>query len=912
MLTYSVKVKAIPHILIYCISNLFFLNSAQADIDSPANDVAKQTQQNTIPYVLTISGGVSLGAYEAGLNWALVNYFKAEKRRADSRDNSTTTQVTPRLSTVTGASAGSINGLLTAISWCVDDSQINESTVYQGTVTNNLFKEIWVNVGLDGLLPTEAESYQTTDGLLSRSPFDIPLNKIRSIFNEKIFQANCSIPLGVTVTGEAPRTIQISGITVNNQRHFIPVTLKTDAAQQASFYSKPVDENNTNYGNVIYLPPEETVTAVDSLEYKVNLENVIQSVLASSAFPIAFGRVHLDYCNPGQRSDKQATNEENIKHSCPKPYKAESGIFVDGGVFDNVPLGSAMSLAEENVRGSQRRLNYIFMDPDNRRELQNGTSDSSGTNRLPTAVKSPSITYNLLGQIQFLGGAVLTARNYELYKVLTSGDWSNQTFYHANRISQRIEKYANENNLQLTTPDSIDCQNFFNTAHVVPVKHLSGEWLGIARHCITQASKQLDYDYQYTAETFPSLAKKRDTLAEQLELVAAALKNEHLLRQIQRIKHDPLGDRRILLSSRFYPITGSYLGAFGAFFDRPFREFDYYVGVYDGIMDIVSYACQFRLKNSTDIQCQEGILAQQLYTAMNIASDANARYIFASIGRIEHPHFIDSNDTWHWLNEIKTEGVNKQIELIFAALNKGHNEKDILEPPEFEEFIAYLKQHEYTTEDSSDYFKYIAEKDKDWWVLPALRSSDRLYELETKAEEDSEKKSLLRKPLGLVSQIAHFLDNGGKVVTFAQPSTALPNSFWRFLPYEIGVRANHEGTPYLAWEPTLNIFGKELLHFKINPAQKASTQAHSGTLYQVSTIFNLFDHPLFTAGAALDINGSWQEREGYDRVTAGLSVNAEIKKKLRITFGVYDLYDHFAEYNFYLNVGVTDIAGYFK
>ena len=29
-------------------------------------------------YALTLSGGVSLGSYEAGLNWALVRVFRAE------------------------------------------------------------------------------------------------------------------------------------------------------------------------------------------------------------------------------------------------------------------------------------------------------------------------------------------------------------------------------------------------------------------------------------------------------------------------------------------------------------------------------------------------------------------------------------------------------------------------------------------------------------------------------------------------------------------------------------------------------------------------------------------------------------------------------------------------------------------
>ncbi|WP_309498266.1 patatin-like phospholipase family protein, partial [Sulfurovum sp.] len=41
--------------------------------------------------------------------------------------------------------------------------------------------------------------------------------------------------------------------------------------------------------------------------------------------------------------------------------------------------------------------------------------------------------------------------------------------------------------------------------------------------------------------------------------------------------------KRLILSSRYHPITGKFLGHFGAFLDRDFRTYDYHVGVYDAI-----------------------------------------------------------------------------------------------------------------------------------------------------------------------------------------------------------------------------------------------------------------------------------------------------------------------------------------
>ena len=74
---------------------------------SPAEEEARLEDG----YALTLSGGVSLGSYEAGLNWALVRVFRAEMREMLLRRR-------PRLVGITGASAGSINALLAAALSC--------------------------------------------------------------------------------------------------------------------------------------------------------------------------------------------------------------------------------------------------------------------------------------------------------------------------------------------------------------------------------------------------------------------------------------------------------------------------------------------------------------------------------------------------------------------------------------------------------------------------------------------------------------------------------------------------------------------------------------------------------------------------------------------------------------------------
>ncbi len=72
------------------------------------------------------------------------------------------------LSSLSGASA---------VSWCVDERKAidyaSKNTVayqFKDNIDNNLFRDIWVNVGIDDLLPdpTGKEKYYPDDGLFTR------------------------------------------------------------------------------------------------------------------------------------------------------------------------------------------------------------------------------------------------------------------------------------------------------------------------------------------------------------------------------------------------------------------------------------------------------------------------------------------------------------------------------------------------------------------------------------------------------------------------------------------------------------------------------------------------------------------------------------------------------------------------
>ena len=95
------------------------------------------------------------------------------------------------------------------------------------------------------------------------------------------------------VTRTKPLDISINSLDVENERFVIPVQFQVDSGGHAGFVSYQVDPDIPGVGNVMYL--QGTGAADRDGNIKLSKEAVIKAVLASSAFPVAFGRVKLDY-----------------------------------------------------------------------------------------------------------------------------------------------------------------------------------------------------------------------------------------------------------------------------------------------------------------------------------------------------------------------------------------------------------------------------------------------------------------------------------------------------------------------------------------------------------------------------------------------------------------------------------------
>jgi len=291
-------------------------------------------ERKKIDSSLVISGGVSLGAYEAGYNWALINMVKIEHEKG--------TIVNPQLRSVAGASAGSINSLLSAMYWCQ-----KEDVPLHNSVDDNLFYETWVNLGIEDLFvkgndPDNKSSLFTQNGLRKKG------TKIIEHLKRPIFKKDCEVPLGIAVTKAVPIVETISGINVKNQNFSVPLTFKEKNGQG-------IVENRV-------LPPStDFYISIPGIEKDRN--KLVNLLLASGAFPAAFQQVKLDYRYKG---------------------KNDSHYFVDGGLYDNVPLDLAIALDD-------RATTYFFMDPSNmRKEVEQ--VDIAEKEERPVGFITPNLT----------------------------------------------------------------------------------------------------------------------------------------------------------------------------------------------------------------------------------------------------------------------------------------------------------------------------------------------------------------------------------------------------------------------------------------------------------------------------------------------------------------------------------------
>ncbi|MEM1022076.1 MAG: patatin-like phospholipase family protein [Myxococcota bacterium] len=311
-----------------------------------------QTEADPAPAsAIVVSGGVSLGAYQAGF---LHLFTETLKREARGRT----------LPLVAGASAGSANAFLAAVSMCLEPVDDPE---------HSLGWRAWMPVGFDQLYQ---KGRTRPDGMFSRQALVDSTDMIWSQLEEQGLPDDCDFVLGVSTTRIRLHRVRVQqSLRIPRQEEKFLVRVQGRGSGRPPRFSNYVDP----YSDVEQpiLPFESTD---DPFAARRDFERFRSLLFASMAFPIAFPPQWVSHCLTDPPGAQGFVAYRDARCELP----TEASLFVDGGVLDNSPLRLAYQTAETGLRmnglgqpvwrdlaesgwsdrrPSYTRLQYHYLDP---------------------------------------------------------------------------------------------------------------------------------------------------------------------------------------------------------------------------------------------------------------------------------------------------------------------------------------------------------------------------------------------------------------------------------------------------------------------------------------------------------------------------------------------------------------------
>ena len=325
---------------------------------------------------LVSRGGVSLGNWQAGFLYSITEWAKTRR----GHDTSTSASE-PAFSTVTGASAGAVNGFAAAIEGCRTPNLSAEDSLYY---------QVWTDLGLfgrhgwPGLFPG-AEGGSTAVSLFTNDALEATLSKAASYIESGRQLPSCSVDFGFVATHldptRSPVHVRQDGdpiLTTQKLKEKFSVRLEFSQAESNGSSPAPPTLDVRNIGPPKALEGDRIYYAGLGHTREVPLQSLMQGVRASGAFPGAFPPVSLAYTQYLPGPDRTVLRRKRL------------ATFIDGGILDNTPVGLAVALDawRGDSAGSQSHLEglipkeprtYIFLEPLVTSWIQGGpASEESG------------------------------------------------------------------------------------------------------------------------------------------------------------------------------------------------------------------------------------------------------------------------------------------------------------------------------------------------------------------------------------------------------------------------------------------------------------------------------------------------------------------------------------------------------
>ena len=305
------------------------------------DDVALLTEELRRPVALIISGAASLGSYQGGFLYYYLRQLTEARRlaervsAAEGQQWFAVNEGSP-LQLITGASSGSINAVIAALTSC--QTPVRDPR-------NSLFWTTWIPVG--GADLTSAAEVRP-DGLLSTQPIREAVARMQDAWNLGSWSPDqtCAVDLGLSATRTHARTVtplDDTNLELPRQNEQMMITLRGGRREMpriARFAPQPGAPDEALF---VKLFPR--VGAPGSAPTFADVTNILW---ASSAFSFAFPP-HVLHLTAGMSP------------------AADDADYTDGGVFDNRPAGLAVRMQRWRlgVPGeASSHTRYIVQDPD--------------------------------------------------------------------------------------------------------------------------------------------------------------------------------------------------------------------------------------------------------------------------------------------------------------------------------------------------------------------------------------------------------------------------------------------------------------------------------------------------------------------------------------------------------------------
>jgi hypothetical protein len=308
------------------------------------------------PTAVVVSGGVSLGSHQGGLLYYLSQFLRSYSERVRGKlEIADQTVQGGDIRVATGASAGSINAFLSAMASCREPVARPEES---------LFYRTWIPVGMDGL---DNRKDVTAASVLSRAPIEAAICRIRGLWepghHEGCGAEDLAHPLQGSWSDNACQGRVAFNVTRVEARD-VPLPFAEGAGalsakrQTEQFLIEYRKAQGPGQKPVFYpvSPPEDAMASLypalgrEGPGKPIPLDDVFKLLKASSSFPVAFEPVVVPY-RPVTRDAEGEIQVGKLD---------DKSLFIDGGVFDNTPLGVAVTMSKWTCEDPY----YIFVEPD--------------------------------------------------------------------------------------------------------------------------------------------------------------------------------------------------------------------------------------------------------------------------------------------------------------------------------------------------------------------------------------------------------------------------------------------------------------------------------------------------------------------------------------------------------------------